>query len=488
MWLKSTARVKIRLIQLTATTFCSHSLLFYIYSLSHLHRYMKEQRDTNPKNLTKGLQEHVVGPLSFFDTNTSFSNVTVGKFLSSFSIPKNFYRLKKIDHKNPLRCIQGIRFFNMICVIMAHTLMAHFALPVSNTMYTEKITTVFFNSLLTNGGYAVQTFFLISGWLLTYNIFATFERGKELKLQHLLAIFATRYLRLTPTMLIVLAFHSTWLVHLTRGPFWDQTVGEEYRRCRRNWWTNMLYVNNFINKEKMCLQQTWYLACDTQLFALFLLIIFFMKKYEKHSKLIIGTVLTTGILVPFIISYLNNYDILVRHFPESMYDFLLFTSLWHTMYAASYSNIVGYGLGIMFGYIYYKTKGMKLVTTKIYVTLWWILSFGLSLGITLSAGIIYQENFEFSRIDSALYWALGKCIFALGLGIGIFGMTQNIGWVVLWICRWSPAQILGRVSFSAYLVHVGMIKLKMSFHRQPIYAANYLLFQSVLSDVTMAFL
>jgi peptidoglycan/LPS O-acetylase OafA/YrhL len=167
-----------------------------------------------------------------------------------------------------------------------------------------------------------------------------------------------------------------------------------------------------------------------------------------------------------------------------------------------------------------------------------------------------------------LYWALGKCIFALGLGIGIFGMTQNIGckvffflyrnfhanfykyvqvvqrslilgkWmrseivesngerptindamggfsvflasrishsicasqvssyvlrpvvlpifykmstffhfsgVVLWICRWSPAQILGRVSFSAYLVHVGMIKLKMSFHRQPIYAANYLL-------------
>lgn len=144
--------------------------------------------------------------------------------------------------------------------------------------------------------------------------------------------------RLTPTMLIVLAFHSTWLVHLTRGPFWDQTVGEEYRRCRRNWWTNMLYVNNFINKEKMvkikakifpfvfcpftilfyfqCLQQTWYLACDTQLFALSLLIIFFMKKYEKHSKLIIGTVLTTGILVPFIISYLNNYDILVRHFPE----------------------------------------------------------------------------------------------------------------------------------------------------------------------------
>jgi hypothetical protein len=50
---------------------------------------------------------------------------------------------------------------------------------------------------------------------------------------------------------------------------------------------------------------------------------------------------------------------------RSMYDFLLFTSLWHTMYAASYSNIVGYGLGIMFGYIYYKTKGMKLVTTKV---------------------------------------------------------------------------------------------------------------------------
>jgi hypothetical protein len=42
-------------------------------------------------------------------------------------------------------------------------------------------------------------------------------------------------------------FHATLLPHMGSGPFWNATVGLEQRRCSTNWWTNLLYINNYIN-------------------------------------------------------------------------------------------------------------------------------------------------------------------------------------------------------------------------------------------------
>lgn len=57
--------------------------------------------------------------------------------------------------------------------------------------------------------------------------------------------------RLTPIVLLMVAFDSTWLAHLSRGPFWDKTALKERNSCRTNGWTNILYLNNYINKEDM---------------------------------------------------------------------------------------------------------------------------------------------------------------------------------------------------------------------------------------------
>lgn len=57
--------------------------------------------------------------------------------------------------------------------------------------------------------------------------------------------------RLTPTVAAMIAFETTWFVHMGRGPNWDFGVAEEYRNCRKNWWTNLLYINNYIDNNNM---------------------------------------------------------------------------------------------------------------------------------------------------------------------------------------------------------------------------------------------
>lgn len=56
-------------------------------------------------------------------------------------------------------------------------------------------------------------------------------------------------LRLTPLYGIVILFVSTLLVHMGSGPFW-MYMHEESAKCAQNWWTNILYINNFVAQDK----------------------------------------------------------------------------------------------------------------------------------------------------------------------------------------------------------------------------------------------
>lgn len=95
---------------------------------------------------------------------------------------------------------------------LCHTLTCIFALPVSNTIYTENVSLTGFkkhmtctckfqitkevlNMFLTNGNYAVQTFFVISGWLLSFHFFQMTENRKNIGFKYLLIAFINRYIR-----------------------------------------------------------------------------------------------------------------------------------------------------------------------------------------------------------------------------------------------------------------------------------------------------
>ena len=54
--------------------------------------------------------------------------------------------------------------------------------------------------------------------------------------------------RLTPTYAFILAIMSSVIVYCGDGPYWDN-VRTMSDKCRANWWTNMLYINNLVRYE-----------------------------------------------------------------------------------------------------------------------------------------------------------------------------------------------------------------------------------------------
>lgn len=49
----------------------------------------------------------------------------------------------------------------------------------------------------------------------------------------------------------MVAFHATWLIHMGNGPLWYDHVADDYENCRTYWWTNILFVSNFVGVKKM---------------------------------------------------------------------------------------------------------------------------------------------------------------------------------------------------------------------------------------------
>jgi peptidoglycan/LPS O-acetylase OafA/YrhL len=91
--------------------------------------------------------------------------------------------------------------------------------------------------------------------------------------------------RLTPLYASVLAFLATIWPHIGTGPDWS-FVQKISKSIRNYWWAHMLYVNNYVrhpsaSSPDFAFGETWYLACDMQMFWLSPLFIYPIWRWKR---------------------------------------------------------------------------------------------------------------------------------------------------------------------------------------------------------------
>jgi peptidoglycan/LPS O-acetylase OafA/YrhL len=65
-----------------------------------------------------------------------------------------------------------------------------------------------------------------------------------------LGFLISRYIRFTPQLVIFLLL-STLLPLLGSGPIWIQEVSFQIGNCYKNWWQDLIYLQNFIDVKNM---------------------------------------------------------------------------------------------------------------------------------------------------------------------------------------------------------------------------------------------
>lgn len=111
--------------------------------------------------------------------------------------------------------------------------------------YTQPIFMVFHNGLV-----IVDTFFLISGFVTSFQLLTKFyNNGNNLK--KLSLVIFLRYFRIISSFMVVVGFMGTVWKYLGDGPFWKSIAVEETKRCTETAWITLLLLNNYLQPERM---------------------------------------------------------------------------------------------------------------------------------------------------------------------------------------------------------------------------------------------
>lgn len=188
--------------------------------------------------------------------------------LKAFSLTENLKVLTNMHQRFPVTSsLEGMRVLSMQWVILGHTLLVLVSGKVDNpTTLVLDVAKRFSMQPIVNATVSVDTFFVISGFLLAYvslrklrKIFG--NKSSSLSFMDSVKIVVSfvfhRWLRIVPVLGLVMIANAELLPSLGNGPLW--TGRELGKACREYWWTNLLFINNFHPKNLMdeCIGQSW---------------------------------------------------------------------------------------------------------------------------------------------------------------------------------------------------------------------------------------
>ncbi|XP_064616859.1 LOW QUALITY PROTEIN: nose resistant to fluoxetine protein 6-like [Liolophura sinensis] len=387
----------------------------------------------------------------------------VCQFLLAFSIYSNGAKILSTKQgSSSLRCLNGIRFLSMTWVILGHSYA--FGLGVTKnvaSLFQALIPRWSFLAIM-NGTYSVDSFFFLSGLLVTYLCMKEMDKKKgNLKINWAMFYFH-RFWRLTPPYMLVLMFDTCLFRYLGDGPFWPQQ-GVEKDFCANSWWTNLLYINNFFPIENMCMAWSWYLANDMQFFIISPLILIPLYRSGKLGGSVLMALLFICLLTTGVIS--RTFEIGVGFTNVNAVD-----ESFNKIYITPWCRIGPYLIGMAVGYFLYKYN------SRIYINKWLVM-LGWAIAAICCLSVLYgvydtYHGHPMNLDTAALYNSVSRTVWAVGLGWLVIACCTGYGGFVNTFLSWNAFIPLSRLTYCAYLIHPLVMYYYYFSQRTPVYGSD----------------
>jgi len=381
------------------------------------------------------------------------------RVLKCFSIYTNGKKVldSRAGGSDHLGCLGGIRTISMMWVILCHSYLGAFSNV--NTIMNRSVLLKAFGFIgkrdsklfmvIVNGFPSVDTFFLLSGLLVAYISFAALEKKRF----NIFVYYIHRYIRLTIPLAFAIGFVAFISPYLAKGPFAELFTNAGPQNCRDHWYLNLLYMNNFFNEDKMCLTVTWYLACDMQMYWYAPLIILPIWWNEKIGLVFWGLNMAAFTCVQGYLTahYHLGPSIIIQH--EKLHGF----NSDFDYYNRVYTRMQPYLIGLLLGYILFKTKGKTVRIPPVMNLIFWIVSLGLGWLVVL--GIYPLYRYEYSLVQTTIYSSFFRIPWSIALSYVIFSCIKGYGGVVDKFLSWGAFTVLSRLTYFTYLIHLDILCL-----------------------------
>ena len=390
------------------------------------------------------------------------------KTLEGFSAYSNTIKIFSTGKSSPesLSCINGIRFLSMTWVLISHAYSQFSSgLPINNLFYLADGKGPVFGNLafqvILNGFPSVDSFFFIGATLLAYITLKELDKTKGGNSQFWAMYYIHRYIRLTGTYALIIGTTATLLKVFAYGPF-SLLVQHEIDSCKKDWWTNILYINNFqwISEiPPLCMPVSWYLANDMQFFIISPLILYPLWRSPLFGLGACFIGLLVGTVIPMVIVYLNNFPLSISFMTSQSYDYFF------DFYVVPWCRFQPYISGLVFGWLLHRMRNQPKLKLNSFVIIWIWAALGAA-GAYVAYGL-YPYQLEFAESQNTaivgslatriIYNGLHRLAWSACLGWVILACVKGAGGPINHILSWHAWIPLARLSYCIYLVHYTLI-------------------------------
>ena len=392
--------------------------------------------------------------------NLQFVDGKLLDFCKAFSLYSNSKKLFGTNTaEGPLACLNGLRVLSMWWVILGHNY-AFITTFLSNSIDAYSLIERFTFQPIANGTYSVDSFFFLSGLLVAYLAFKELNEKGSLNWFYFIV---HRYWRLTPLYAFVIFYFAYVMKYTISEPFnffmeVPKGFGDSAAQCKKYWWTNLLYINNFYpdygSLAKSCLGWGWYLANDMQFYVILGPAIVILIKLNKKAGIAVAVMLILaciGTRVGLVIYYGVN-DIL-QAVPNKHQDDNLAKN--GVMYQRPYTRSSVYIVGMLTGYLLAQTSN-RIRIHRLMALLGWCIA--IASGLSVIYGMYYYnhrilEQTHMTMTASAFYLGLGRTTWGICLAWVVLACVSGNGTFITDILSWKIWAPLGRLTYAAYLVH-----------------------------------
>ncbi|GAB0097138.1 O-acyltransferase like protein [Sergentomyia squamirostris] len=374
--------------------------------------------------------------------------------------------------------LHGIRFMSLMWTIMVHTYLQVFA--IGENRYTRDLSEKsFFYQVIGNATFSVDSFFFISGLLVTLLFFRKLKTDQTVQEKRVFVrsnifkatiLIIYRYLRLTPAYFFVVITNEVSLRYTYNASVFAPGL-IDHITCHKFWWRNILYINNWFPFHELCMIWSWYLANDMQFYIIAVLLLIFASRHFKTSAAITLGILFVSWVTAATISLHYRFTHKLSD-PFESFDFL---------YDKPWQRIGPYIIGMITGYIVFRLPTPPRISRLTNIILW-LLSVGILLALVFGTW-----NGVLNIPLTAMYVSLGHSAW----GLSLMWMTLS--------CYWGHARVisrllssrvflpLSRLTYCTYLVHP-MIMMITSFQMEaPIHMQHSFVLTAFFGNAVISF-
>ncbi|XP_046398836.1 nose resistant to fluoxetine protein 6-like [Ischnura elegans] len=432
---------------------------------------------------------------------------TVQRLLLCFSIRRNGKKILcgtedggKDDERN-LDCIHGLRVISMGWVILVHTYLMVFAIAENKNLRNVKEKNYTFQTVL-NATFSVDTFFLISGILVAYLYFRARSKDKNAKREAargceeavketnpsaikmnlascpknagaaflrdfsvFVKLLGYRFLRLTPPYLWTIGIAEVGMRYTLNLSLFETKI-VDHITCAKYWWRNVLYINSLYPREEMCMIWSWYMANDTQFYALGIILLLLSARYFRFAAIAGVLFMVSSWVTTAAISVHYDYHVSIQD-PFALFD---------QLYDKPWLRLGPYLVGMLTGWILYKTA-LNIRMPKVAVITGWILSLVcmalLIYGVSVLGDYVSPTgSVGLGLTTSAIYTSLGHTAWAVAVAWVVVACCTGHGGWVSGLLSWSALRPFSRLTYCAFLIHplvmmISGFRMQAPLHLEP---------------------